>query len=73
MGISLDDSSELHVCNHCWHRIPRSKRVILSLVFRSREQGGLGLRQLVQQWMNLAQRANKEADEEGQWKFPWRN
>jgi len=34
MGISLDDSEEVHVCDKCWAKIPIVWRLIVTRYFR---------------------------------------
>ena len=34
MGISLDDSDEIHVCDSCWAKIPIAWRLLVTRYFR---------------------------------------
>ncbi len=51
-GISLDSSGRDHICDGCWARIPVDRRLYLQLVFRRVEDGGLGLREIVEESAN---------------------
>jgi hypothetical protein len=47
-GLSLNDTSEMHVCYECWQDVPVTSRMVLGLLFRNLAKGGFGIGDLVQ-------------------------
>lgn len=50
-GVSISDNHEIHVCQDCWRGIKTEWRLILGLLFRRADQGGLGLADLIDDTM----------------------
>ena len=45
-GIDVGESGEEICCESCWEEIPPQWRLMLGLVFRQQQDGGLGLAEL---------------------------
>lgn len=50
-GVSVDDSGLEQVCSECWARVPVTSRLVLGLLFRRIDHGGVGLHELLEQAM----------------------
>ena len=49
VGVSLDDTDDEQICDACWQLVPVTSRMVLGLLFRHLDQGGLGLADLIEE------------------------
>lgn len=69
-GISLDGGTTPHICKGCWGKLPVYRRIQLQLMARPAEEGGLGLRALVERFLYAVDAAE---DGKGPGIWPGRN
>jgi hypothetical protein len=69
-AISLDGGANYHVCLACWKKIPVYRRVQLQLMSRPVEDGGLGVRAMVERFLSAVDSAE---DDNGRSIWPGRN
>lgn len=69
-AIALDGGSTLHVCMKCWRQLPKYRRIQLRMMATSVDQGGIGIRDFLERFMRVMDRAE---DENGPSIFPHRN
>jgi len=49
--VSIDETGDEQLCAKCWEAVPVTSRLVLGLLFRRLDQGGLGLTQLFEDSM----------------------
>lgn len=47
LGVSIDETENEQICNECWELISPTARMVLGLLFRRIDQGGLGLADMI--------------------------
>jgi hypothetical protein len=69
-GHSLDGGHTLNVCDECWKKLSVYQRLHLQLLARSVQDGGIGLRDAVDRFLNAIENAEER---NGPGIFPGRN